>query len=108
MRILLVVLLTAMLVACNSSVAPTGPRIVDPVTITVYAKRQVDQSFFEGVRVYHNGMYAGATNAQGLLKVPVPRGIEAQIDVEADGYIGFGVSGTPQNDETWTFYLERE
>jgi hypothetical protein len=68
----------------------------------------MDNSLFPGVRVYSKGVYAGATNAQGFLKVPVPKGIEAKIDVAADGYIGFGASGTPQNDETWTFYLEKE
>ena len=54
------------------------------------------------------GVWKGLTNDSGFLRVPVPKGQEARIDVELSGYIGFGASGTPQNDETWTFYLEKE
>jgi|SRR6516165_1896008 len=109
-RITIVAIATLFAVRCQvrSVTTPTDNSFVTggPLMLTVQVLTRSDEQPIAGAAVWENAATVGETDANGISRVTVARGADLHISVTANGYVGFGASGTVNSEETWWFYLE--
>jgi hypothetical protein len=110
--------LAATLTGCTSTISPTAPTTVtnsapatapaSTIALTIRVLTRGTELPLADVTVLEGNRVVATTDRDGLARAQVPAGVEINIDVRANGFVGFGASGTVTTEERWTFYLEPE